>query len=92
MIKKHMQYCNNHLPNSELKTIASKTTDTMRNFWAALVAYIDNKYTMLCSFNLPAKHIMLLLSNQVVQICNNVFEVRGNAGSVNLENILNKGV
>jgi hypothetical protein len=88
-IKRHQQYCNNHLTNGELKTMALKTVDTTRIFWAALVAYINDEYAMLCLFNLLTKHIMLLLSNQVVQICNNVFEVRGNAGSVDLKN---KGV
>jgi hypothetical protein len=41
---------------------------------------------MLNSFTLLLKHIMLLLSNQIVQICDDVFELQGNAASVDLNN------
>ncbi len=48
-------------------------------FWHALVAYLDDEYSMLTSCNLLPKHILLLLSNQVVQICDDLFDYRDKA-------------
>jgi hypothetical protein len=82
----HQQYCDNHLLDGKLKMMAMKNADAIRVFWDVLVAYIDNKYAMLNSYKLQSKHIMLLLSNQIIQICDNVFEARGNVASVDLNN------
>jgi hypothetical protein len=51
------------------------------------VAYLDDEYSLLESFKLSSKHVLLLLSNQVVQICNDLFEFRSNASSVDLGNM-----
>jgi hypothetical protein len=52
----------------------------------SLVAYLDNKYSLLESFKLVAKHVLLLLSNQIIQICDNIFEYRSSAANVDLSN------
>jgi hypothetical protein len=57
-------------------------------FWHALVAYLDDKYSMLMSFNLLPKHILLLLSNQVVQICDDLFDYRNRAVTTDISNQL----
>ena len=43
---------------------------------------------MLTSFNLLPKHILLLLSNQVVQICDDISEFRCKAVTTNMSNPL----
>ncbi len=53
-----------------------------------LTAYIKDKYTLLFSFKLLPKHVLLLLSNQVVQICDDMFKFRNCANNVNLQNPL----
>ena len=57
-------------------------------FWNALAAYIEDEYTLLLSFKLLPKHVLLLLSNQVVQICDDMFELRNCANNVDLQNPL----
>ena len=57
-----------------------------RVFWSALVAYINDEYSLLTSFKLKPLHIMLLLSNQIFQICDDVSEAWGNAASVDPDN------
>ena len=41
---------------------------------------------MLSSFNLPAKQTLLLLSNQVVHVCDDLFEFRNQAKGVDVGN------
>ncbi len=55
-------------------------------FWNALTAYIEDKYTLLLSFKLLPTHILLLLSNQVVQICDDMFKFRNCATNIDLQN------
>ncbi len=57
-------------------------------FWNALAAYIKDEYTLLLSFKLLPKHVLLLLSNQVIQICDDMFEFRNCANNVDLQNPL----
>jgi hypothetical protein len=70
-----------------LKSMALKTADIATSFWMSLVAYLDDKYSLLESFKLVVKHVLLLLSNQIVQICDNIFEYRSNASNVDLGNM-----
>ncbi len=67
--------------------MALKTADISTSFWMSLVAYLDDEYSLLESFKLVAKHVLLLLSNQIVQICDNIFEYRSNASNVDLGNM-----
>ncbi len=57
-------------------------------FWHSFVAYLDDEYSMLTSFNLLPTHILLLLSNQVVQICDDLFEYRNKAVTTDISNQL----
>jgi hypothetical protein len=86
-VQNHQQYCKVFLPDGNLKTMALKTADISRSFWMSPVAYLDNKYSLLESFKLIAKPMLLLLSNQIVQICDNIFEYRSNASNVDMGNM-----
>ncbi len=77
-------YCEDYYTDPEMKAIALRTADIANTFWEHLVAYIDNEYSLLASFKLLPKHILLLLSNQVVQICDNIFEFRSNPSNVDI--------
>jgi hypothetical protein len=55
-------------------------------FWNALVAYIEDEYQLLLSFKLLPKHVLLLLSNQIVQICDDMYDYRNKAANVDLQN------
>ncbi len=81
---RHWQYCKDYLPEGEMRIMALRTTAAANTFWERLFAYIDYEYSLLASFKLLSKHILLLLSNQVVQICDDVFEYRSNASNVDV--------
>jgi hypothetical protein len=85
---RHRQYCLDFLPEGMLRDTALKTAEYTLQFWNALAAYIKDEYTLLLSFKLLPKHVLLLLSNQVVQICNDMFELRNCANNVDLQNPL----
>ncbi len=72
-VRNHQQYCEDFLPNGDLKSMALKTANVFNLFWMSLVAYLDDKYSLLESFKLVAKHVLLLLSKQIVQICDDIF-------------------
>ena len=84
----HRQYCLDFVPEGILQETAIKTAEYTMQFWNALAAYIEDEYTLLLSFKLLPKHVLLLLSNQVVQICNDMFEFRNCANNVDLQNPL----
>ena len=69
----------------ELKELARKTAELTRMFWIALSAYIDDEYLMLTSFNLLPKHVLLLLSTQIVKICDDMNEFRSRGANVDLQ-------
>jgi len=80
----HCQYCEDNISDPELRSMALCTAEAASTFWERLVAYVDDEYSLLMSFHLLAKHVLLLLSNQVVQICDDIFEFRGNAANVDI--------
>jgi hypothetical protein len=88
-IRHYQQYCDDNFPDGELKAMTLKTAKATRVFRSKLGTHIDNKYSMLTSFKLITKHILLLLLNQVIQICKNVIEPRCTASNVDVAN--NKG-
>jgi hypothetical protein len=77
-------YCKDNYTDPEIKAMALQTADTANTFWERLVAYINNEYSLLASFKLLPKHILLLLFNQVVQICDNIFKFWSNASNVDI--------
>jgi hypothetical protein len=85
-VARHWVYCMDYIPAGVLQDTALKTAKYTLQFWNALAAYIKDKYTLLLSFKLQPKHVLLLLSNQVVQICNDMFEFRNCATNVDLQN------
>ncbi len=82
----HRQYCMDYVPAGTLQDTALKTAEYTMQFWNALTAYIEDEYTFLLSFKLLPKHVLLLLSNQVVQIYDDMFEFRDCATNVDLQN------
>jgi hypothetical protein len=71
-----------HIQNPNIQAMAIKTANATRVFWSMMVAYINDECALLLSFKLKPAHIMLLLSNQIVQICDDILEAWGNAASV----------
>ena len=68
--------------------MALKTAEHTMLFWHSFVAYLDEEYLMLTSFNLLPKHILLLLSNHVVQICDDILDFRNKAVTTDISNQL----
>ncbi len=87
-IKRHQAYCLDHVPPGIVHEMALKTAEALMRFWHSFVAYLDDEYSMLTSFNLLPKHILLLLLNQVVQICDDLFEYHNKAVTTDISNQL----
>jgi hypothetical protein len=84
-VERHEFYVQSSYLPSELKEMALKTAELTRTFWLALTTYINDEYMMLISFKLSPKHVLLLLSNQVVQICDDMFAYRSRGANVDLQ-------
>jgi hypothetical protein len=85
-VRRHHQYCEDYVPKGILRETDIKTAEFTMLFWNALVAYIKDEYQLLLSFKLLPKHVLLLLSNEIVQICDNMYDYRKKAASVDLQN------
>jgi hypothetical protein len=85
-VRRHRQYCEDYVPEGILRETAIKTVEFTMLFRNALVAYIKDEYQLLLSFKLLPKHVLLLLSNQFVQICDGMYDYRNKAANVDLQN------
>jgi hypothetical protein len=83
-VRRHRQYCEDFLPVGKMQAIALKTANESSGFWMNLTYYIENEYSLLSSFTLDSKHILLLLSNQKVQMCNDIHKFRSKAANVDV--------
>ena len=79
----HHQYYEDNLPSGPLCSHAIRSGKYTIDFFQALITHIDDGINMLCSFRLPSKHIMLLVSNKVVHMCDDLFEFCQLAANVN---------
>ena len=85
-VQSHTAYCEDYLPDGPVRQAALRTAQVTQHFFQTLAAYLDDELSMLSSFNLPAKQALLLLSNQVVHICDDLFEFRNQAKGVDVAN------
>jgi len=85
-VRSHANYCEDYLPDGPLRQAALRSAQVTQHFFQTLASYLDDELTMLTSFNLPAKQTLLLLSNQVVHICDDLFEYRNQAKGVDVSN------
>ena len=82
----HRQYLDDAGLPDELKSLARKTADVAKAWWLELANYLDNEYLMLDSYKLASDQILLLLSQQLVQIFEDIYEVRAPAGNTDITN------
>ena len=85
-IQGHASYCEDYLPDGPIRAAALRSAQSTQHFFQSLVAYLDDELAMLTSFSLPSKQTLLLLSNQVVHICDDLFEFRHQAKGVDVSN------
>jgi len=82
----HRQYLDDAGLHDELKNLALKTAELAKLWWMDLANYMDNEYLMLASYKLASDQILLLLSQQLVQIFEDIYEVRAPAGNTDISN------
>ncbi len=87
-VERHRTYCNDQVHPGVVRDMALKTAEHTMRFWHSFVAYLDEEYSMLMSFKLLPKHILLLLSNHVEQICDNISDFRNKAVTTDISNQL----
>ncbi len=85
-VQSHSSYCEDYLPDGPVRQAALRTAQVTQHFFQSLAAYLDDELSMLSSFNLPPKQTLLLLSNQVVHICDDLFKFRNQAKGVDVSN------
>ena len=72
-VARHRTYCEDNLPAGELREHAIRSGEFTMEFFQALIVHIDDELNMMLSFGLPKKQIMVLVSNQFVSICDELF-------------------
>jgi len=85
-VTSHRTYVLDNVPSGPLRDHALKSAEYTLDFFQALVVHLDDEMTMLLSLKVPEKQIMLLLSNQVMHICEELFEIRQHAANVDTSN------
>lgn len=83
----HKQYCLDSLPDSALRDLAIQTGEDTGAFYHNLFNYIDQELHNLTTINIKQDHILLLLSNQLVRMCDDMHAVRAPGSSVRLDNL-----
>jgi hypothetical protein len=78
----HKKYCKDFVPKGWLRDHALRSGQYTQYFWQILSAYIEEEISMLLPFNMLEKNICLLMSNQVVQVCDDLAELHSNARNV----------
>ena len=80
----HRQYVEDAGVPDELKKLALLTADLSNRWWVELSSYLDNEYLMLHSYKLATEQILLLLSNQVAQMFEDIYETRVPAANTDI--------
>ena len=85
-VANHAQYCRDHLPEGKFRAMAIQTGNETLAFFIAMVGYIEAEITTLGNLNIQPSHILLLLSNQVVRMCDDIHEIRTHGSRTLLDN------
>lgn len=86
-VTNHAQYCRDHLPEGKLRAMALQTGIDTSAFFTSMVGYIEAEITTLGNLNIQDNHILLLLSNQVVRMCDDIHEIRTHGSRSSLDNL-----
>ena len=81
-VKSHTHYCRDFLPSGPTQDLAIRTGKATSNFFYGLAVYIKDELAMFEKHKLDKKEALILMSSQVVQICDR----RHDASLVDLEN------
>ena len=85
-IARHRRYCLDNLPLGPLRDHAIKSGEFSLDFFQAFVSHADDEINMLITLGLKEKQVMLLVSSQLIQICDDLFELRQDAANVDTTN------
>ena len=76
-----------HLPEGKLWSMVIRTGNDTNALFISMVGYIEVEITTLGNLNIQDNHILLLLSNQVVRMCDNIHEIRTHGSRSALDNL-----
>lgn len=85
-VTNHSQYCRDHLPDGKLRAMAIQSGGDTLAFFIALVGYIEAEITTLGNLSIQDPHILLLLSNQIVWMCDDISDIRTHGSRTSLNN------
>ena len=82
----HAQYCRDNLPEGKFRSMAIQTGNETLAFFIALVGYLEAEITTLGNLSIQDSHVLLLLSNQIVRMCDDIHEIRTHGSRTSLDN------
>ena len=82
----HAQYCRDNLPEGKFRSMAIQSGSETLSFFIALVGYLEAEITTLGNLSIQDNHILLLLSNQIVRMCDDIHEIRMHGSRTSLDN------
>ncbi len=83
----HKKYCEDYVPVEWLRDHAIMNGQYTHQFWLSLALYIEDQIILLQTFKLPKKSICLLMSHQVIQICNDLSKFQTNAWNMSFNSL-----
>jgi hypothetical protein len=81
-VERHRGYCNDNLPEGQLRRTAIQSGIVTERVLQSLMNHFDDQITMLSSLGLEEKRVMLLVSHQLITICDELYKYRQMAADV----------
>lgn len=75
-VERHRNYCDETMAPGAVKDHAIQSATFTQSFFEALMVHLDNEIAMFVALKLPEKKIFTLLSNELMQVCDDLFECR----------------
>ena len=82
-VDRQARYCRDNLSDTILQETAIETARYTERWFGAFVCHVDDEMNMLKSLGLQEKQIMLLVTHQLVSICDDLFVYRQMGVNVN---------
>ncbi len=79
VVRAHKKYCEDHILEGWLQEHALKSGQFTERFWMTLASYIKDEVILLQTFSLPERSICLLMSHQLIQMCDDISVFQTNA-------------
>ena len=91
-VDRHRSYCDDNLAPGPVKDHALRSASFTQSFFEALLTHLEGEISLFSTLKLADKKIFTLLSNELMQVCDELFEVRQLGINVDYANKLEVGM